>query len=174
VRTRFGCHSEEFPWACGPPQAMKVRRESLVMKNSATCQEEKNLIVISPPDFQESRRRRGISQCVENIQSEIPRSARNDSPFFHSFSVAGTPPHVGAHGHAPVPLSACARRVWGEGLPSPRRPRAGAGDGKPSPYIARRYRGIREASISFARPTRKRETYRLECPHCREARDPAY
>ena len=31
-------------------------------------------------DFQENRRRRGISQCFENNQSEIPRFARNDSP----------------------------------------------------------------------------------------------
>ncbi len=31
-------------------------------------------------DFQESPRRRGISQCVENTQSEILRFARNDTP----------------------------------------------------------------------------------------------
>ena len=30
-------------------------------------------------DFQESRKRRGISQWVENTQREIPRSARNDT-----------------------------------------------------------------------------------------------
>jgi len=31
-------------------------------------------------DFQESRWRRRISQCLGNTQSEIPRCARNDSP----------------------------------------------------------------------------------------------
>src|SRR5271157_970134 len=41
-----------------------------------------------------SRRRRGISHCVENTQSEIPRSARNDSleGFFRSLLVIPVPP----------------------------------------------------------------------------------
>ena len=30
-------------------------------------------------DIPRSRKRRGISHCLENIQSEIPRLARNDS-----------------------------------------------------------------------------------------------
>ena len=86
VTTRFTCHSEEFPWAFGPPEGMKVERKSPAMENGAICMKKSKLSIFSPPDFQESRRGRGILQCVENTQSEIPRSARNDSlgAFFRS------------------------------------------------------------------------------------------
>ena len=36
------------------------------------------------PVIPRSRRRRGISHWLENNQSEIPRSARNDSRLHHS------------------------------------------------------------------------------------------
>ena len=53
-------------------------------------------------DFQESRRRQGISHCTENTQSGIPRFARNDIPnmvFTQTLAILSLDP-------------ACAAKVW--------------------------------------------------------------
>jgi len=44
-----------------------------------TSKKKSKLTVLSPRDFRGSRRRRGISHCLEDTQSKIPRFARNDS-----------------------------------------------------------------------------------------------
>ena len=75
----LGCHSEEFQWAFGPPEPMKVERKTFAMENGVTCEKQNKLSAFSPRDFRGSRWRRGSSHCAWNAQSKIPRFARNDS-----------------------------------------------------------------------------------------------
>jgi hypothetical protein len=37
VATHFLLYYKEFPWACGPPEPMKVERKTFAMENGATC-----------------------------------------------------------------------------------------------------------------------------------------
>ena len=74
VRARFCCHSEKFPRASGPPEEMKIAHKVTPAKAGAHVALMDSRLRgndVFERDFQESRRRRGKSPCVENTQSGI-------------------------------------------------------------------------------------------------------
>jgi hypothetical protein len=87
--TIFACHSEEFPWAFGPPEPMKI---SVVVpaKAGTHCESGERWIpafagMTSPGGiFRRAPGDEASRSALENIQSEIPRCARNDKKLFQN------------------------------------------------------------------------------------------